>query len=47
MLTDSRLNKIQSTVKNQAGVTLGINIKMFNGNNLPDKLLLTIRQKQN
>ena len=44
-LSDSRLNKIQSTVKNQAGVTSGMNIKMFNGNNLPDKLLLTIRQK--
>ena len=28
-----------------AGVTLRINIKMFNGKNLPYELLLTTRQK--
>ena len=28
-----------------AGVTLRINIKMFNGKNLPYELLLTARQK--
>ena len=44
-LSDSRLNKLKSAVKNQTGVTLRINIKMFDGKNLPHELLLTTRQK--
>ena len=44
-LSDSQLNKLKSAVKKQTGVTLRTNIKMFNGNNLPPKLLLTARQK--
>ena len=44
-LSDSQLNKLKTTVKNQTGVTLRMNIKMFNGNNLPYELLLTTRQK--
>ena len=44
ILSDSQLNKIKSAVKNQTGVTLRMNIKMFNGNNLPHELLLTGRQ---
>ena len=44
-LSDSQLNKLRSSAKNQTGVTLRINIKMFDGNNLPYKLLLTARQK--
>ena len=44
-LSDSQLNKLKSAVKKQTGVTLRTNIKMFNGNNLPHKLLLTARQK--
>ena len=32
-LTDSQLNKLKSATKNQTGVTLRMNIKMFNGNN--------------
>ena len=44
-LSDSQLNKLRSAVKNQTGVTLKMNIKMFNGNNLPHELLLTTRQK--
>ena len=44
-LSDSRLNKAKCTVKNQAGVTRRMNIKMFEGNNLPHELLLTTRQK--
>ena len=41
----SRLNKLKSAAKNQTGVTLRMNIKMFNGNNLPHELLLlTTRQ---
>ena len=44
-LSDSQLNKLKSAVKKQTGVTLRMNINMFNGNNLPRKLLVTARQK--
>ena len=44
-LSDSQLNKLKTTVKDQTGVTLQMNIKTFNGNNLPHELLLTTRQK--
>ena len=44
-LTDSQLSKLKNVVKNQAGVALRMNIKMFNENNLPHELLLTTRQK--
>ena len=46
-LSDSQLNKLKSAVKNQTEVTLKMNFKMFNQNNLPNELLLTTRQKQN
>ena len=36
---------MKTAAKNQTGVTLRMNIKMFNGNNLPHELLLTTRQK--
>ena len=45
-LSDSKLNRLRSAVRNQTGATLRINIKMFNGNNLPHELLLTTRQKE-
>ena len=44
-LSDSHLNKLKISVKIQTGVTLRMNIKMFNGNKLPHELLLTTRQK--
>ena len=44
-LSNSQLNKLISTVKNQTGVTLRIGFKMFNENNLPRELLSTTRQK--
>ena len=44
-LSDSQLNNLKSSVKNQTGVTLRINIKMFKGNSLPRELLLTTRRK--
>ena len=44
-LSSSQLNKLKTAAKNQTGVTLRMNIKMFNGNNLPHELLLTTRQK--
>ena len=44
-LSDSHLNKLKTAAKDQTGVTLRMNIKIFNGNNLPHELLLTARQK--
>ena len=45
-LSDSLLNKLKSAVKKKTktGVTLRMNIKMFNGNDLLHELLLTTRQ---
>ena len=43
-LSNSQLNKLRSAVKNKQGTTLRMNARMSNGNNLPHKLLLTIRQ---
>ena len=34
-LADSQLNKLKTAVKNQTTVTLKMDIKMSNGNNLP------------
>ena len=34
------LNKLKSAVKNRQGLNQRMNIKMFNSNNLPHKLLL-------
>ena len=42
-LSNSQLNNLKSNVKDQTGVTLRMNIKMFEENNLPRKLLLTTR----
>ena len=44
LLTDTQLEKLKNAVKNKTGTTLRINLKMFNGNNLPHELLLTTRQ---
>ena len=44
-LSDLRLNKLKTAVKNQTGATLRMNMKIFNGNNLPHELLLTTRQR--
>ena len=44
-LSDSQFNKLKTAAKNKTGATLGMNIKMFNWNNLPHELLLTTRKK--
>ena len=44
-LSDTQLKKLKTAVKNKTGATLIINLKFFNGNNLPHELLLTTRQK--
>ena len=45
-LSDTQQKKLKNAVKNKAGTTLRICLKMFNGNNLPHELLLTTRQKK-
>ena len=45
-LSDTQLKKLKTAVKNKIRTTLRINLKMFNGNNLPHELLLTTRQKK-
>ena len=44
-LSDTQLKKLKTAVKNKTGTALRINLKMFNGNNLPYELLLTTRHK--
>ena len=43
-LSDSQ-KKLKDAVTDNAGTTLRISLKMFNGNNLPHELLLATRQK--
>ena len=44
-LPDTQLKKFKRSVKDKTGTPLRISLKMFHGNDLPHKLLLTIRQK--
>ena len=44
-LTDKQLKKLKTAVKNNAGTTLRMSLKMFAGNDLAHKCLLTTRQK--
>ena len=44
-LTDTQLKKLKTAIKNKTETTLRINLKMLDGNDLPDELLLTARQK--
>ena len=43
-LSESQLNKLNSSVKNKQGTTLRVNARMSSTNNLPHELLLTSRQ---
>ena len=43
--TDMQLKKPKKAVTNKKGTTLRMTLKMFDGNDLPHKLLLTTRQK--
>ena len=43
--TDTQLKKLKNAAKDKTGTTLRMNLKMFDGNNLPHELLLTRRQK--
>ena len=44
-LSDMQLKKLKDAVKNNAGTTLRISLKIFNRNHLPHELSLTTRQK--
>ena len=44
-LKNTQLKKLKTAVKNKTETTLRMSSKMFDGNDLPDELLLTIRQK--
>ena len=44
-LSDTQLKKLKTAVKDKTGATLTMSLKMFNGNDFPHELLLTIRQK--
>ena len=44
-LSNAQLIILKNAVKNKTGITLRLNLKMFHGNNLPQELLLTARQK--
>ena len=44
-LTDTQLKKLKTAVKNKTGTTMRMSLKLFGGNDLPNKLLLTTRQK--
>ena len=44
-LADAYLKKLKDAVKDNTGTTSRINLKMFDGNDLPHELLLTTIQK--
>ena len=45
-LSNTQLKKLKDPVKDNTGTTLRINLKMFDGNDLPHELLLMTRQKK-
>ena len=44
-ISDTQLKNLKTAVKNKTGTTLRKSLKMFDGNDLPHKLLLTTRQR--
>ena len=46
-LSDAQMKNLKDAVKDNAGTTLRINLKMLDGNDLPHELLLKTRQKRN
>ena len=44
-LSDTQLKILKTAVKNKTGTTLRMNLKMFDGYDLPHELLLITRQK--
>ena len=44
-LSDTQLKKLKTAVKNNAGVTLRMSLKMLHGNDVPHELSRTTRQR--
>ena len=44
-LPDAQIKKLKDAAKDNTGTTLRINLRMFDGNDLPHELLLMTRQK--
>ena len=44
-LTDTQQKKLKTAAKNETGTTLRMNLKIFDGNDLPHELSLTTRQR--
>ena len=44
-LSDTQLKQLKTAVKNKTRTTLRMNLKIFDGNDLPHELLLTTKQK--
>ena len=44
-LSDTQLKKLKTAVKNKTRTTLRMNLKIFDGNDMPHELLLTTKQK--
>ena len=44
-LSDTQLKKLKTAVKDKTGITQQMNLKMFDGNDLPHDLSLTTKQK--
>ena len=40
-LSDTQLKKLKTAVEIKTGTTIAMNLKIFNGNDLPHELLLT------
>ena len=45
-LSDTQMEKLRTVDKNKIGTTLRMSLKMLNGHNLPQGLILTTRQKK-
>ena len=45
-LSNTQVKKLKDAVKDNTGTTLRINLRMFDGNDLPHELLLMTRQKK-
>ena len=44
-LTDTQLKNLKTAVKNKTGTTLRMSLTILDGNDVPNDLLLTTRQK--
>ena len=45
-LSDTQMKKLKTAVKNKTGTAPRISLKMFNGNDVPDELLLTRQENK-